>query len=79
MWEFFYYDRLFRICGVYVLNCDSDRGDFFYFVIDVIDFLVLTIICGDFNVVFDRVIDCGGLSILNVRRNDSVFFDFFVL
>lgn len=76
MCEFFYYDRLFRICGVYALNRDLDRSDFFYFVIDVIDFLVLTIICGDFNVVFDRVIDYGGLSILNVRRNDSVFLFF---
>lgn len=70
--EFSYHDRLFRICGVYAPNCDPDRGDFFHFVINAIDPSAPMIICGDFNAVFDRAIDCGGLSTPNVRRNDSV-------
>ena len=70
--EFSYHDRLFRICGVYAPNRDPDRGDFFHFVIDAIDPSAPTIICGDFNAVFDRAIHRGGLSTPNVRRNDSV-------
>ena len=70
--EFSYHDKLFHICGVYAPNRDPDRGDFFHFVIDSVDPLVPTVICGDFNAVFDCAIDRGGPGTQNACRNDSV-------
>ena len=50
----------FKVVSLYAPNHDPGRSDFFHFVSDQVDPSVPTVICGDFNAVFDRFLDRRG-------------------
>ena len=60
MGHFKYHGLTFGVACVYAPNRNPDRNDFFDFCIDQIDPSIPTIICGDFNTVFDRSLDRRG-------------------
>ena len=62
--EFSFHDRTFRVCSIYAPNRNPDRDDFF-------DPSVPTILCGDFNAVFDRSIDRRGSCPFTAGRDSS--------
>lgn len=61
-------DNVFRVCSVYAPNHNPDRDRFLLDVATLIDSAVPTLLCGDFNTVFDRFAD----------RRGSCPFDIFV-
>lgn len=79
MVDFKFYEIFFRIVCLYVLNRNFDRDDFFTFCELFIDFFIFILLCGDFNVVFDRFLDRRGLNIFDIVRESCVilfvFFD----
>lgn len=58
--EFSFRERIFRVCCLYAPNRNPARDDFFSFISDSVDPSVPTVVCGDFNAVFDRVSDRRG-------------------
>ena len=56
---------------LYVPNRNPDRNDFFDFCADQIDLSVPTLLCGDFNAVFDRALDRRNAA-LDSSRESSV-------
>lgn len=58
--EFSFRERVFRVCCIYAPNRNPARDDFFSFISDSVDPSVPTVVCGDFNAVFDRVSDRRG-------------------
>jgi len=69
--EFSFRDCTFRVCSAYAPNRNPDRDEFFDFVVDSVDPSVPTIMCGDFNAVFDRSVDRRGSSLLSTHRDSS--------
>ena len=59
---FSYNDVTFHVICLYAPNRDPARSDFFQFVADHVDPGSSTIICGDFNAVFDRTRDRRGFA-----------------
>ena len=53
-------------------NRNPDRDDFFDFCIDKIDPVIPTLICGDFNTVFDRSLDRRGSHPFDSSHESSV-------
>jgi len=51
-------DLLFGVTCLYAPNRNPDRNEFFDYCADQIDPSVPTLLCGDFNTVFDRALDC---------------------
>ena len=51
---------MFRIASVYAPNRNPERDEFFTSRLDFADPSVPTILCGDFNAVFDRAKDLRG-------------------
>lgn len=64
-------DVIFRVVCVYAPNRNPDRDTFFSFVSSKIDQSVATLVCGDFNSVFDRSIDRRGSNVLDSSRESS--------
>ena len=62
MAEFKYHGILFRVVCLYAPNRNPAHDDFFIETIERIDPSVPTVICGDFNAVFNRVMDRHGSS-----------------
>ena len=62
--NFNFHEIIFRIVCLYVPNRNPDRDEFFAYCESVIDPSVPTLLCGDFNAVFDRSL---------VRRGSTVF------
>lgn len=63
-------DGRFRIVTVYAPNRNPQRDTFFEYVRDQVDALFPTIICGDFNTVWDRAVDrCGSGSAFPILRS----------
>ena len=60
MAEFSRRDSVFRIASVYAFNRNPERDEFFTSCVDFADPSVPTIVCGDFNAVFDRAKDRRG-------------------
>ena len=60
MAEFNRRDSVFRIASVYAPNRNSELDEFFTSCLDFADPSVPTILCDDFNAVFDRAKDCRG-------------------
>ena len=60
MAEFNRRDSVFRIASVYAPNWNPERDEFFTSCLDFVDPSVPTILCGDFNAVFDRAEDRRG-------------------
>lgn len=59
---FSYNDVTFHVIWLYAANQDPSRSVFFQFVTDHVDPCSPTIICGDFNSVFDRTRDRRGFA-----------------
>ena len=70
--EFSFRDSVFRICSVYAPNRNPVRDQFFDDLIPQIDPSVPTILAGDFNAVFDRLLDRVGSSPDDTSRESSV-------
>ena len=69
--EFLFRGRVFRVACAYAPNRNPARDDFLGDVEDRIDPSVPTIVCGDFNTVFDRGLDRSGLDPLDTSRDSS--------
>ena len=62
---------VFRVASIYAPNRNPDRDDFFVRCANAIDPSVPTLLCGDFNTVFDRVVDRRGSCPFDVSRENS--------
>ena len=69
--DFQHRDVIFRVACIYAPNRNPDRDTFFSFVSSKIDPSVATVVCGDFNAVFDRTIDRRGSNVLDPSRESS--------
>ena len=70
LYEFSCRDKLFRVANLYAPNRNPARDLFFEEVSPGIDPSVPTVICGDFNTVFDRSVDRSG-SIIGDTSHES--------
>ena len=64
-------DVIFRVACIYAPNRKPDRDTFFSFVSSKIDPSVATVVCGDFNAVFDRSIDGKGSNASDPTREST--------
>ena len=64
-------DVMFRVVCVYAPNRNPDRDAFFSFVSSKVDPSVATLVCRDFNAVFDRSMDRRGSNVLDYSRESS--------
>ena len=64
-------DVIFHVACIYAPNQNLDRDTFFSFVSSKVDPSVATVVCGDFNAVFDRTIDRRGSNVLDPSRESS--------
>lgn len=71
MADFKHHEIAFRIACLYAPNRNPDRDDFFSFCESRIDPSVPTLLCGDFNAVFDRALDRRGSNIFDTARESS--------
>ena len=62
---------VFHVASIYAPNRNPDRDDFFVCCVSAIDPAVPSLLCGDFNTVFDRVVDRHGLCPFDVSRESS--------
>ena len=69
--EFSFFGSSFRVCCVYAPNRNPARDQFFGDLHSKIDPAIPTILCGDFNEVFDRSVDRAG-SDPSVSSRDTV-------
>ena len=60
MVELKFSDCLFLVCSLYAPNRNPDTDEFLVHVPDLADPSIPTLLCGDFNTVFDRVSDRRG-------------------
>ena len=63
MAEFQYHDTSFRLACIYAPNRNPERNDFFAYCESIVDASVPTLLCGDFNAVFDRTLDRRGSNV----------------
>ena len=69
--EFCLRDKSFRVVSLYAPNRNPARDQFFDFVSSSVDPSVPTLLCGDFNVVFDRALDRVGSSSSDSSREST--------
>ena len=62
---------VFRVVSIYAPNRNPDRDDFFVRCVNAVDPSVPTLLCGDFNTVFDRVVDRRGSCSFDVSCESS--------
>ena len=62
---------LSHLACLYAPNRNPERNDFFAYRTDQNDATVPTVICGDFNTVFDRSLDCRGVNVSDTSRERS--------
>ena len=72
MGEFSYCGSSFRACSIYASNRNPARDSFFEDVASKIDPAFPTLLAGDFNAVFDRLVDRVGSSPDDTSRESSV-------
>ena len=72
MAEFMFRDFVFRVVCIYAPNRNPERDSFLLSCADLIDPSVPTVVCGDFNAVFDRAKDRRGNPAGSVYRDSSV-------
>ena len=65
------HDVVFGLACIYAPNRNPARDDFFEYVSNMIDLRVPTVLCGDFNAVFDHSLDRRGSDVLDVSREFS--------
>ena len=66
--DFKFREIAFRVVCLYAPNRNPDRDDFFAFCESAIDPSVPTLLCGDFNAVFDRSLDRRGSNVFDYTR-----------
>ena len=69
--EFTYYDTTFRVLCLYAPNRNPARDQFLNNISDTVDPSIPTVLCGDFNTVFDRTLDRFGSSIDDSSREST--------
>ena len=69
--EFSFRDQSFRVCCLYVPNRNPARDSFLHDLQDKIDFSVPSLLCGDFNTVFDRALDRRGSDPSDTSREST--------
>lgn len=57
---------VFHVACNYAPTCNPDHDEFFVHCINAIDSAVPTILCGDFNIVLDCIVECSGLCPFDV-------------
>lgn len=62
----------FRVVCLYAPNRNPDRDDFFAFCESSVDPSIPTLLCGDFNAVFDRALDRRGSNVFDTARESCV-------
>ena len=67
--EFVKNDITFRIAGIYAPNRNPEREAFYSYIEDMVDPARPTILCGDFNAVFNRNKDRRGSNPLNLAHD----------
>ena len=70
--EFVYRGKSFRVISLYAPNRNLARHDFFERVPSLVDPSVPTVVCGNFNAVFDRSLDRFGSDTADISRESSV-------
>ena len=65
-------NTVFGVAYLYAPNRNPKRIDFFVYCSDQIDPVVPTVICGDFNSVFDRSLDHRGVNVSVISRESSL-------
>ena len=63
---------VFGVAYLYAPNWNPERIDFFVYCSDQIDPVVPTVICGDFNSVFDKSLDHHGVNVSDISRESSL-------
>ena len=58
--EFHFHGKLFRVVSLYAPNRNPARDQFLELVPSWVDPAIPTVVCGDFNTVFDRSLDRAG-------------------
>ena len=71
MCEFSFHDATFRVLCLYAPNRNPARDLFFNSISDAVDPSIPTVLCGDFNTVFDRVLDRFGSSPDDTSREST--------
>lgn len=69
--EFVLLGKTFRVVSLYALNRNPARDLFFDEVIPFVDPAIPTVLCGDFNTVFDRSMDRRGSDASDVSREST--------
>ena len=69
--EFSFCGKVFRVACVYAPNRNPARDCFFDFVASSVDPSVPTLLCGDFNTVFDRSLDRSGSVVSDTSREST--------
>ena len=70
--DLLYRDKRFRVISLYAPNTNPQKDDFFAYVASMVDLSVPSILCGDFNAVFNCHLDRLGSSSLGSARDSSV-------
>ena len=69
--EFRFHSKLFRVVSLYAPNRNPARNQFFDLVPSWVDPTVPTVVCGDFNTVWDRSLDRAGSVTDDISRESS--------
>ena len=69
--EFTYYEATFRVLCLYAPNRNPAQDQFFNNISDTVDLSIPTVLCGDFNIVFDRTLNHFGFSIEDTSREST--------
>ena len=72
MCEFSFHDATFRVLCLYAPNRNPARDLFFNSISDTVDSSIPTVLCGDFNTVFDRALDRFGSSADDTSRESTL-------
>ena len=65
-------DVVFGVACIYAPNRNPERNDFFAYCADQIDPAVPSVVCGDFNVAFDRSLDRRGTNVSDTSHESSL-------
>ena len=68
MAEFQRHGLTFRVVSLYAPNRNPQRDDLFSYRASMVDPSVPTLVCGDFNAVFDRALDRRGSNVFDASR-----------
>ena len=74
MCEFSFHDATFRVLCLYAPNRNPARDLFFNSISDAVNPSIPTVLCGDFNTVFDRALDRFGSSADDTSRESTVVY-----